>query len=139
MIGGTGLGFVGQQFLAAGVAAIIFSLSPVVTAVLAWILLPAERLDGRDYLGVLFGFVGIAVVIRPDPASLLDPEVVGKLLFFAGVTVVALGIVLVRRSQTTMPVPAITGWAMLLGGPSTSYSRSQSVNQSRAFNRHPCQ
>lgn len=116
LIGGTGLGFVGQQFITAGVAAIIFSLSPVITAVLAWVFLPAERLEGRDYLGVLLGFAGIAVVIRPDPASLLDQEVVGKLLFFAGVTVVALGTVLVRRSQTAMPLPALTGWAMVLGG-----------------------
>ena len=116
LVGGTGLGFVGQQFITAGVAAIIFSLSPVITAVLAWALLPTERLSGRDYLGVLLGFVGIAVVIRPDPASLLDPEIVGKLLFFAGVTVVTLGAVLIRRSQTTMPVPALTGWAMVLGG-----------------------
>lgn len=116
LIGGTGLGFVGQQFISAGVAAIIFSLSPVVTGVLAWVLLPAERLGGRDYVGVLLGFVGIAVVIRPDTATLLDPEIIGKLLFFAGVTVVALGTVLVRRSQTTMPVPALTGWALVVGG-----------------------
>ena len=116
LIGGTGLGFVGQQFITAGVAAIIFSLSPVVTAVLAWALLPAERLGGRDYVGVLLGFVGIAVVIRPDPSSLFDPEIVGKIIFLVGVTVVALGTVLVRRSGSTMPVPALTGWAMVLGG-----------------------
>ena len=116
LIGGTGLGFVGQQFITAGVAAIIFSLSPIVTGVLAWALLPEERLEGRDYLGVLLGFVGIAVVIRPDPATLLEPEVVGRLLFFAGVAVVALGTVLVRRSRPTIPVPALTGWAMVIGG-----------------------
>jgi drug/metabolite transporter (DMT)-like permease len=116
LVGGTGIGFVAQQFITAGVAAIIFSLAPIVTAVLAWLLLPAERLGGRDYVGVLLGFVGIAVVIRPDPASLLDPELVGKLLFFAGVVIIELGVVLVRRSRTSMPVPALTGWAMVLGG-----------------------
>ncbi|MFB6200942.1 MAG: DMT family transporter [Halorhabdus sp.] len=116
LIGGTGLGFVGQQFITAGVAAIIFSLSPIVTAVLAGALLPEERLEGRDYLGVLLGFVGIAVIIGTDPATLLDPEVVGKLLFFAGVAVVALGTVLLRWSRPTMPAPALTGWAMVIGG-----------------------
>jgi drug/metabolite transporter (DMT)-like permease len=116
LVGGIGIGFVAQQSITAGLAAIIFSLAPIITAVLAWPLLPAERLAGCDYAGVLLGFVGIAVVIRPDPASLLDPELVGKLLFFVGVTVVQLGAVLVRRSQTTMPVPALTGWSMLLGG-----------------------
>jgi drug/metabolite transporter (DMT)-like permease len=116
LVGGTGIGFVAQQFITASVAAIIFSLAPIVTAVLAWPLLPAERLGGRDYAGVLLGFVGIAVVIRPDPASLLDPELVGKLLFLGGLTVVELGAVLIRRSQSSMPIPALTGWAMLLGG-----------------------
>ncbi|MFC5279033.1 DMT family transporter [Halorubrum rubrum] len=65
LVGGTGIGFVAQQFITAGVAAIIFSLAPIITAVLAWPLLPAERLAGRDYVGVFLGFVGIAVVIRP--------------------------------------------------------------------------
>ena len=116
LVGGTGIGFVAQQFITAGVAAIIFSLAPIITAVLAWPLLPAERLAGRDYVGVLLGFVGIAVVIRPDPAGLLDPELVGKLLFFGALVVVELGAVLVRRSRTSMPIPALTGWMMVLGG-----------------------
>ena len=116
LVGGTGIGFVAQQFITAGVAAIIFSLAPIITAVLAWPLLPAERLAGRDYAGVLLGFVGIAVVIRPDPASLLDPELVGKLLFFGALVIVELGAVLIRRSRTSMPIPALTGWMMMLGG-----------------------
>ncbi|WP_058996586.1 DMT family transporter [Haloarcula sp. CBA1127] len=101
LVGGTGIGFIAQQFITAGVAAIIFSLAHIVTAVLAWPLLPEERLSGRDYAGVLLGFVGIAVVIRPDPASLLDSE---------------LGAVLVRRSRTSMPIPTLIGWAMVLEG-----------------------
>ena len=116
LVGGTGLGFVAQQFITAGVAAIIFSLAPIITAVLAWPLLPAERLAGRDYVGVLVGFVGIAVVIRPDPAGLLDPELVGKLLFFGALVIVELGAVIIRRSRPSMPIPALTGWAMALGG-----------------------
>lgn len=115
LIGGVGFGFVGQQYIASGVAAIIFSLSPIVIAVLAWILLPAERLTGRDYVGVVLGFFGVAIVVRPDPAELLDPTLVGKLLVFTAVAVVALGSVLVRRADPDMPIPALTGWAMLLG------------------------
>ncbi|AGN01376.1 dmt(drug/metabolite transporter) superfamily permease [Salinarchaeum sp. Harcht-Bsk1] len=115
LIGGVGFGFVGQQYITSGVAAVIFSLSPIVIAVLAWVLLPAERLTGRDYVGVVLGFLGVAIVVRPDPAALLDPELVGKLLVFTGVVVIALGTVLVRRSEPALPVPALTGWAMLLG------------------------
>ena len=115
LIGGVGFGFVGQQFITSGVAAVIFSLSPIVTALVAWVLLPEERLVGRDYVAVGLGFLGVAIVLRPDPAALLDPTVVGKLLVFVAVSVVAVGTVLVRRSRTAMPVPALTGWAMVLG------------------------
>lgn len=115
LIGGIGFGFVGQQFIASGVAAIIFSLSPIVTGLFAWVLLPEERLVGRDYIAVALGFLGVAIIVRPDPAALLDPTVVGKVLVFTAVSVVALGAVLVRRSRTAMPVPALTGWAMLVG------------------------
>ncbi|WP_415379291.1 DMT family transporter [Halosimplex sp. TS25] len=115
LMGGVGFGFVGQQFITSGVAAIIFSLSPIVTGLLAWPLLPDERLAGRDYLGVLLGFLGVAIIVRPDPSALVDPAVVGKLLVFVGVSVVALGTVLVRRSRPEMPIPALTGWAMVIG------------------------
>jgi drug/metabolite transporter (DMT)-like permease len=115
MVGGVGFGFVGQQYIASGVAAVIFSLSPVVTALVAWRLLPAERLGGRDYLAVLVGFVGVAVVVDPDPTNLLDDAAVGKLLVFVAVAVTALGAVLVRRSGTGLPPSALTGWGMLLG------------------------
>jgi drug/metabolite transporter (DMT)-like permease len=65
---------------------------------------------------VVVGFVGMIVVVRPDPATILDPTVVGKLLFLTGVTIVALGTVLVRRSESGMPIPTLTAWAMVLGG-----------------------
>jgi drug/metabolite transporter (DMT)-like permease len=77
--------------------------------VLAWPLLPAERLAGRDYVGVLLGSVGIPVIIRPDPAGLLDPELVGESLFFGAPVIVELGAVLIRQIRTAMPIPALTG------------------------------
>lgn len=115
LIDGTGIGFVAQQFITAGVAAIIFSLTPIVTGVLAWLFLPDERLGRLDVLGVLVGFLGVALVIRPDPTALPDPTLVGKTLFFVGVAVVALGTVLVRRNRPEMPVTSLTAWSMLLG------------------------
>jgi drug/metabolite transporter (DMT)-like permease len=115
LIGGTGIGFVAQQFITAGLAAIIFSLTPIVTGLLAWVFLPAERLGRRDALGVLVGFLGVALVIRPDPAIRVDPTLVGKALFFVGVAVVALGTVLIRRNRPEMPVTSLTAWSMLLG------------------------
>ena len=116
-IGGIGVLFVGQQYTTSGVAAIIFSLIPVLTPVIAWTLLPNERLSRRGMLGVLVGFVGVGIVIRPYPAALSAsaPALFGQLLILLAAICVTLGSVLVRRSAPSMSVLALTGWAMLLG------------------------
>ncbi|MFC7006760.1 DMT family transporter [Halalkalicoccus salilacus] len=113
-IGGTGLSFVGLQFTTSGVGAIVFSLIPILTVLAAWVLLPEERPDRRGLLGVVVGFLGVAIVVRPDPAA-LGTSVVGELLVLSSAAGVALGTVLVRRSRPTMSVVALTGWAMAVG------------------------
>ncbi|WP_227353794.1 DMT family transporter [Haladaptatus salinisoli] len=114
-IGGTGFTFLGQQFTTGGIAAVIVSLSPILTALLGWVLLPDERLSARGFLGVVVGFVGVTIVVDPTPASLLDRTSVGRLLILLATVVVTLGTVLVRRSRPTVAVPALTGWSMLVG------------------------
>lgn len=114
-IGGTGFTFYGQQFTTSGVAAIIVSLVPVLTVLVGWALLPAERPSRRGALGVVVGLVGVALVVRPAPASLLDPAVLGKLSILLAAVLITLGTVLVRRVHAPMPVPALTGWSMVVG------------------------
>lgn len=114
-IGGTGLTFVGIQFTTSGVAAIIFSLIPVLTVVFGWFLLPTERLSKRGILGVLVGFAGVALVIRPDPTQLTDAVVLGNALVLLAAISVTLGTVLVRRTHPPMSIVGLTGWAMVIG------------------------
>jgi probable blue pigment (indigoidine) exporter len=112
-VGGTGLSFVGLQFTTSGVGAIVFSLIPTLTVLVAWVLLPDERPNRRGVLGVCVGFLGVAIVVRPDPS--IETSVVGELLVLSATAGVALGTVLVRRSRPTMAVVALTGWAMAVG------------------------
>jgi probable blue pigment (indigoidine) exporter len=112
-VGGTGLSFVGLQFTTSGVGAIVFSLIPILTVLVAWVLLPDERPNRRGVLGVCVGFLGVAIVVRPDPS--IETSVVGELLVLSAAAGVALGTVLVRRSRPTMAVVALTGWAMAVG------------------------
>jgi len=114
-IGGSGLLFVGQQFATSGVAAVLFGLVPVLTVAAGWFLLPAERPSERGLVGVLVGFVGVAVVVRPDPANLLGAGAVGKVLVLLAATSVSLGTVLVRRLQAPLSTLSLTGWSMFLG------------------------
>lgn len=114
-VGGTGLLFVGQQYTASGVAAIIFSLIPLLTAVLARFLLPTEGASRGTLAGILVGLVGVVAVVRPDPAHLLDGDAVGEGFVLLAAAGVALGTVLIRRSGPSMSVVALTGWAMAVG------------------------
>jgi drug/metabolite transporter (DMT)-like permease len=52
----------------AGVAAVVVSLQPVLTAVLATRVL-AERLAGRQWLGLVLGIAGVALVVGPGLTS----------------------------------------------------------------------
>lgn len=114
-VGGTGLTFVGMQFTTSGIAAILFSLVPVLTVLVGWLLLPAERPSRRSIAGVLVGFLGVALVVSPGASAVDGAVLLGNVLVLLAAVSVVLGTVLVRRAHPPMPTVALTGWAMLLG------------------------
>lgn len=115
LIAGNSLLFVGQQYTTGGVAAIIYSLIPILTTGFAWALLPSERYTTVGFVGVLAGFVGVVVIAQPDPTNLLAPGIVGKGLVVLAAISVALGSVLIRRSTTTLPDVPFVAWSMVVG------------------------
>lgn len=114
--GSSGFLYLGQQYTTAGVSAIIYSLGPILTVVLAWVLLPAERLSRRALAGVLVGLVGVALVVRPTPEALFDDDFRGKLLVVTAITGVTLGSIAIRKSGSHMPAATTTGLSLALGG-----------------------
>ncbi len=106
--------FVGQVFTTGAIAAVVYSLNPVMTALFAALLLEEGGLDARDVVGVVLGLVGVALVARPNPA---DPSgtAIGALLVFCAVVSVASGGVLVRRFDPQLDSLSVTGWAMAGG------------------------
>jgi drug/metabolite transporter (DMT)-like permease len=115
LIAGNGLLFIGQQTVPSGVAAILQALVPIATAVWALFLL-GERLSVLGAIGVGIGFLGISLVVRPDPNNLLGGDTVGRLLIVGQVISVTLGGVLVQRAGPSLHRVALAGWSMLLGG-----------------------
>jgi drug/metabolite transporter (DMT)-like permease len=114
LVAGNGLLFIGQQTVPSGVAAILQALVPIITALLALLLL-GERLSPLGAVGVAIGFLGIGFVVQPDPANLLAGDTVGRLIIVGQVCSVALGGVLVQRANPTIDRVALTGWSMCLG------------------------
>ena len=107
--------FVGQQHTTAAAAAVLVSLSPVLTTGFARALVPSDALSPVGVLGVVVGLVGVTVIARPDPSNLLSADVVATLLIFFAATSFAFGSVLTRRIDSAMPIETMEAWSMLGG------------------------
>lgn len=105
--------FLGQQHVTSGVAAVVFSLNPILTPVFAAVILSDGRLSVRGAAGMGLGLLGVALVANPDPSALLGGGLGVPLLFGAAVTS-ALGAVVIRRADATLSSTARTVWGVPL-------------------------
>jgi drug/metabolite transporter (DMT)-like permease len=109
--------FVGEAdpAVTSAAAAVIVSLSPLLTTGFARAFLPQERLTLLGTVGLLLGLVGVGVLSNPDPNNLLAGGAVAKLLIFGAAACFALGSVLTRRYDTDMPIETMEAWSMVGG------------------------
>ncbi|WP_114575834.1 DMT family transporter [Saliphagus sp. LR7] len=107
--------FVGQQHTTAAAAAVLVSLSPVLTTVFARVLTPADALGPAGTVGLLVGLCGVAIVVGPDLSDPLATDAVARLLIVCAATSFALGAVLTRRIDGSLPVETMEAWSMLGG------------------------
>jgi drug/metabolite transporter (DMT)-like permease len=109
--------FVGETdpAVTSAAAAVVVSLSPVLTTGFARAILPDERLTDVGIVGLVLGLVGVVVLSQPDPKNLLAGGVVAKLLVFIAAASFALGSVLHRRVDARLPIETMEAWSMLVG------------------------
>lgn len=99
----------------AAVAGILVGLNPVFATVLSRILLPEEQLGSLGVAGLVLGFVGIALIARPDPSNLLTDDIVGKLFVVMAAACLGGGSVLTQLPNDTQPVITLEAWSMTFG------------------------
>lgn len=104
--------FVGQQYATSAVAAIVFSLNPILTPVFAAVLLSDERLSARGVVGMLLGLGGVILVVGPSPALLLGGDAFGKAILLAAAVSGALGAVSIRRANSSISSTVRTAWGL---------------------------
>lgn len=107
--------FIGQQGTTSAAAAIIVSLSPILTTGFARAFLPDERLTALGIAGLLIGFLGVGILSNPDPDNLFDTRTVSMLLIFLAAASFALGSVLTQRIKIEVPIETMQAWSMLIG------------------------
>ncbi|MFB6082557.1 MAG: DMT family transporter [Halanaeroarchaeum sp.] len=107
--------FVGEQYTTSAVAAVVVSLSPVLTTGFARALLPSERLRPLGVVGMVLGLVGVVVLADPNPSMLFDGTAVGEFLVFLAALSFALGSVLTKVIDASLPIETMEAWSMVLG------------------------
>jgi drug/metabolite transporter (DMT)-like permease len=125
--------FVGETdpAVTSAAAAVIVSLSPVLTSGFARLALPDERLTLLGIAGLLLGLVGVIVLASPEPGNLLAGGVVAKLLVFGAAASFALGSVLARWLDADLPIESMEAWSML-GGALAMHGVSLALGESVA-------
>jgi drug/metabolite transporter (DMT)-like permease len=112
-----GLVYWGEQYIPSGLAAVLFGVLPLYTAVLAGVFLPDEPLRARLIVGVLIALGGLALAFA-ESAETGDAE-----LALAGAAALALaplgasvGNVSIKLRAGELDAVTLNGWGMLGGG-----------------------
>jgi probable blue pigment (indigoidine) exporter len=119
--------FIGERGTTSAAAAVIVSLSPVLTTAFARALLPQERLTVVGLVGMILGLVGVTILARPDPANLVGSRF--EALVFGATLCFALGSVLTRRLDTDLPIETMEAWSMV-GGAALMHALSLGLGES---------
>ncbi len=123
--------FIGEQHTTSAAAAVIVSLSPVLTTGLARIALPENQLALPGMIGIFAGLLGVGLIARPDPANLLAPTSVGVGLIFLATAAFATGSVVTKRIDAGLPIESMEAWSML-GGALLMHVCSRLIGESMA-------
>ena len=104
--------FIAAYRLPGGLAAVIGAIQPLLVMMLAWCV-DRQRSPWVAVLSAVTGIIGMALLLL-SPHTVLDP--LGIMAAFAGAVSMALGTWLSRRWAISLPVVALTGWQLLIGG-----------------------
>jgi drug/metabolite transporter (DMT)-like permease len=110
---GNGLVMLGERTVESSVAALIIALAPLLMALMTMGL--DRRLASRRALwGLLLGFAGLILLLRPQPGAQIDPR--GALTVLGATVAWAAGSVFAGRRPTGMGAAATSGFQMLAAG-----------------------
>jgi drug/metabolite transporter (DMT)-like permease len=107
--------YLGEQYVPGAVAAVIVSLSPVLTVAFASVILGRGVPRLHELIGFVLGIAGVVAIAQPDPTALDYENLLGIGLVFLAAASFAVGGVLSRPYPTSLSVETVQAWSMLTG------------------------
>lgn len=98
----------GQQHIGAGVASILNAATPLFTVLFAHFLTTDEKMTGNRLIGVLIGFLGVAMMVGIDAVQDLGSHVMAQLMCLSATVSYALASIYGRRFRTMGVAPLVT-------------------------------
>jgi drug/metabolite transporter (DMT)-like permease len=112
-----GLVYWGEQYVPSGLAAVLFGILPLYTALLGTVLLPDEPLRLPLLVGVLIGIGGLSLAfLESVELGSADRAALGATALALAPLGAALGSISQKRRAARLDAVVLNGWAMLVGG-----------------------
>jgi drug/metabolite transporter (DMT)-like permease len=112
-----GLVYWGEQYVPSGLAAVLFGILPLYTAVLGSVLLHDEPLRAALLLGVLIGIGGLSLAfLESVELGSADKAALGASALALAPLGAAVGSIAQKRRAAELDAVVLNGWAMLVGG-----------------------
>ena len=104
------------QYIPSGWISVVFGLSPIMTSVMASLILKDARLSGARLSGMVLGFVGLVVVFI-EGMSISTATLLGLTGVLVSATTQSLGSVLIKQQQPDFHPIAITAGSLVISLP----------------------
>lgn len=108
----------GEKMVASGFASLVVSTTPIMIALIEWVLPDGDALNKRGWTGTMLGTMGIGVLVWPSMhASVAGSRtLLGVGVLLGAALAFAIGAVLSRRFQFTADTFVATGWQIGAAG-----------------------
>jgi drug/metabolite transporter (DMT)-like permease len=112
-----GLVYWGEQYVPSGLAAVLFGILPLYTALLGSVLLHDEPLRAALLVGVMIGIGGLALAfLESVELGSADRAALGATALALAPLGAAVGSIAQKRRAAELDAVVLNGWAMLVGG-----------------------
>ena len=112
-----GLVYWGEQYVPSGLAAVLFGILPLYTALLGSVLLRDEPLRAALLVGVLIGIAGLSLAfLESVELGSADRAALGATALALAPLGAAIGGIAQKRRAGSLDAVVLNGWAMLVGG-----------------------